>query len=55
MNEVIQGAKYRTIEDVKDVVKVCAISLRKEFRVLKSSSKEYEVRCMASACKGLSG
>ena len=40
MNEVIQGAKYRTIKDVKDVVKVWAISLRKEFRVLKSSSKE---------------
>ena len=27
--------KYRTIEDVKDAVKVWAISLRKEFRVLK--------------------
>ena len=45
VNEVVQGAKYRTIEDVKDAVKLWAISLRKEFRVLKSSSKEYEVRC----------
>ena len=45
VNEVIQGAKYRTIEDVKDAVKLWAVSLRKEFRVLKSSSKEYEVRC----------
>ena len=35
VNEVIQGAKYRTIEDVKDAVKVWPISLRKEFRVLK--------------------
>ena len=26
VNEVIQGAKYRTIEDVKDAVKVWAIS-----------------------------
>ena len=43
VNEVIQRTKYRTIEDVKDAVKVWAISLRKEFRVLKSSSKEYEV------------
>ena len=39
VNEVVQGAKYRTIEDVKDAVKLWAVSLRKEFRVLKSSSK----------------
>ena len=26
VNKVIQGAKYRTIEDVKDAVKVWAIS-----------------------------
>ena len=50
VNEVIQGAKYRTIEDVKDAVKVWTISLRKEFRVLKSSSKEYEVRCADRDC-----
>ena len=51
VNEVIQGAKYRTIEDVKDAIKVWAISLRKEFRVLKSSSKEFRVvilRCCNS-------
>ena len=51
VNEVIQGAKYRTIEDVKDAVKVWAISLRKEFRVLKSSNKEFRVvilRCCNS-------
>ena len=46
VNEVVQGSKYRTIEDVKDVVKLWTVSLRKEFRVLKSSSKEYEVRCV---------
>ena len=50
VNEVIQGAKYRTIEDVKDAVKLWALSLRKEFRVLKSSSKEYEVRCADRDC-----
>ena len=50
VNEVVQGAKYRTIEDVKDAVKVWAISLRKKFRVLKSSSKEYEVRCADRDC-----
>ena len=25
VNEVVQGAKYRTIEDVKDVVKLWAV------------------------------
>ena len=50
VNEVVQGAKYRTIEDVKDAVKLWAISLRNEFRVLKSSSKEYEVRCADRDC-----
>ena len=55
VNEVIQGAKYRAIEDVKDAVKVWAISLRKEFRVLKSSSKEYEVRCADRDCACIQG
>ena len=50
VNEFIQGAKYRTIEDVKDVVKLWVVSLRKEFRVLKYSSKEYEVRCANRDC-----
>ena len=50
LGRYIQGAKYRTIEDVKDAVKVWAISLRKEFRVLKSNSKEYEVRCADRDC-----
>ena len=45
-NEVVQGAKYLSIEAVKDPVKLWAISLRKEFRVVKSSSKEYEVKCV---------
>ena len=38
-----RGAKYPSIEAVKNAVKLWAISLRKEFRVVKSSSKEYEV------------
>ena len=50
VNEAVQGAKYRTIEDVKDAVKLWAVSLRKEFRVLKSSSKEYEMRCADRDC-----
>ena len=45
-----RGANYPSIEAVKDVVKLWAISLRKEFRVVKSSSKEYEVKCVNSDC-----
>ena len=41
-----RGQKYPSIEAVKDAVKLWAISLRKEFRVVKSSSKEYEVKCV---------
>ena len=49
-NEVVQGAKYPSIEAVKDAGKLWAISLRKEFRVVKSSSKEYEVKCVNDDC-----
>ena len=49
-NEVVQGAKYKTIEDVKDAVKRWAVSLRREFRVVKSGSKEYEVECLKDGC-----
>ena len=49
-NDVAQGEKYPSIEAVKDAVKLWAISLRKEFRVVKSSSKEYEVKCVNGDC-----
>ena len=49
-NEVIQGTTYPSIETVKDAVKLWAISLRKEFRVVKSSSKEYEMKCVSGDC-----
>ena len=46
----MQGAKYSSIEAVKDAVKFWVISLRKEFRVVKFSSKEYEVKCVNGDC-----
>ena len=49
-NEVVQGAKYPSIEVVKDAMKLWDISLRKEFRVVKSSSKEYDVKCINGDC-----
>ena len=45
-NEVVQGAKYPSIE----AVKLWAISLRKEFRVVKSTNKEYEAKCVNGDC-----
>ena len=50
-NEVVQGATYPNIEAVKDVVRVWAISLKREFRVVKSDSKEYEVKCVNDGCQ----
>ena len=38
-NEVVQGATYPNIEVVKDAVRLCAISLKREFRVVKSGCK----------------
>src|SRR5205085_2926467 len=37
-NEVVQGSKYPTIDAVKEAVKLWSVSLRKEFRVVKSKS-----------------
>ena len=49
-NEVVQGATYTNIEAVKDTVRLWAISLKREFRVVKSDSKEYEVKCVNDGC-----
>src|SRR5438105_11099822 len=40
-NKVVQGSKYSTIDAVKEAVKLWSLSLRKEFRVVKSSSSTY--------------
>jgi len=45
-NEVVQGATYPTI----DAVKLWAVSLKREFRVVKSGRKEYEVKCVNDGC-----
>jgi hypothetical protein len=49
-NEVVQGARYKTIDEVKEAVKRWSISLRKEFKVVKSGSKEYDVKCIKDDC-----
>jgi hypothetical protein len=49
-NEVVQGAKYATIEQVREAVKLWSLSLMKEFRVVKSSSRDYDVKCVNEDC-----
>ena len=46
----MQGATYPNIEAEKDAVRLWAISLKREFRVVKSGSKEYEVKCVNAGC-----
>src|SRR6266511_952872 len=49
-NEVVQGSKYPTIDAVKEAVKLWSVSLRKKFRVVKSKSSVYEVKCLKEDC-----
>src|SRR5438105_8672248 len=49
-NKVVQGSKYRTIDAVKEAVKLWSFSMRKEFRIVKSSSSTYEVKCVNDDC-----
>ena len=46
----MQGATYPNIEAVKNAVRLWAISLKREFRVVKSGSKKYEVKCVNDGC-----
>ena len=45
-NPVIQDIRSNEYEYRENEVVLWAISLSKEFRVVKSSSKEYEVKCV---------
>nr|ABF96456.1 transposon protein, putative, Mutator sub-class [Oryza sativa Japonica Group] len=45
-NEVIDGARYAHKDEMKEAVKHWAVSLQREFRVVKSTNYVYEVRCM---------
>ncbi len=49
-NEVVKGALYHSSEAVKEAVKNWAVSLRKEFRVVKSSPRVYDVACVKEGC-----
>nr|ABA99869.1 transposon protein, putative, Mutator sub-class [Oryza sativa Japonica Group] len=48
--EVIEGARYAHKDEMKEAVKHWAVSLQREFRVVKSTNYVYEVRCMKEDC-----
>nr|ABG22009.1 transposon protein, putative, Mutator sub-class [Oryza sativa Japonica Group] len=49
-NEVIEGARYAHKDEIEEAVKHWAVSLQREFRVVKSTNYVYEVRCMKEDC-----
>nr|ABA96424.2 transposon protein, putative, Mutator sub-class [Oryza sativa Japonica Group] len=49
-NEVIDGARYAHKDEMKEAMKHWAVSLQREFRVVKSTNYVYEVRCMKEDC-----
>jgi hypothetical protein len=49
-NEVLLGSKYPNAEAVKEAIKLWSLSIRKEFRVVKSSSSVYDVKYVSEGC-----
>ncbi|WVZ83209.1 hypothetical protein U9M48_030379 [Paspalum notatum var. saurae] len=49
-NEVVQGAKYASSALLKDAVKLWSLSLKKEFKVVKSTQSVYDVCCVSEGC-----
>lgn len=50
-NEVCVGARFGNAEAMKDaIVQWTTISLRRQFRVVKSNKKEYDIKCVMPDC-----
>ncbi|WVZ90564.1 hypothetical protein U9M48_036855 [Paspalum notatum var. saurae] len=49
-NEVVQGAKYASSALLKKAVKLWSLSLKKEFKVVKSTQSVYDVCCVSEGC-----
>ncbi|WVZ86820.1 hypothetical protein U9M48_033546 [Paspalum notatum var. saurae] len=49
-NEVVQGAKYASSALLKEAVKLWSLSLKKEFKVVKSTQSVYDVCCVSEGC-----
>jgi hypothetical protein len=49
-NEIIQGARYHSIEEVKEAVKCWSLSLMREFKTVECKSRKYDVVCVKEGC-----
>jgi hypothetical protein len=49
-NENIQGARYHSIEEVKEAVKCWSLSLMREFKIVECKSRKYDVVCVKEGC-----
>jgi hypothetical protein len=49
-NEIIQGARYHSIEEVKEAVKCWSLSLMREFKTVECKSRKYDVVCVKDGC-----
>jgi hypothetical protein len=49
-NEVVQGARYHSIDKVKEAVKCWSLSLMREFKTVECKSRKYDVVCVKEGC-----
>jgi len=49
-NQVVQGSRYESLEEVKEAVKCWSLSLMREFRTVECKKNRYEVQCMQQGC-----
>jgi hypothetical protein len=49
-NEVIQSARYHSIDEVKEAVKCRSLSLMREFKTVECKSRKYDVVCVKGGC-----
>ena len=49
-NEVVQGTRYDTIQELKEAVQCWSLSLMREFITVRCGRDRYEVECMQQGC-----
>jgi hypothetical protein len=49
-NEVVQGARYHSIDEVKEAVKCWSLSVMREFKTVECKSHKYDVVCVKESC-----
>jgi hypothetical protein len=51
-NEVVQGVRYHSIDEVKEAVKYWSLSVMREFQTIECKSRKYDVVCVRRAVRG---